>query len=315
VIPIEGLQKVSIPGERKMKKIIRLIFVGIMLLGTVLIFTGCDQLLLFNPKGPVGDSERSLIIISFVLMLIVVIPVFIMAFWFSLKYRASNTRATYAPKWDYSAVIDWVIWLVPVLIVTVLAYLAWSSTFSLDPYKSIHSENKPLRIEVVSMDWNWLFIYPDKDIAVVNELVLPSGVPVNFRLTSATVMTSFFIPQLGSQIYAMAGMQTRLHLLADEPGTYTGQNQEFSGDGYADMHFQVKVTSSEQFEEWVKKVKQSPDKLDLVRYEKLSRPTNGGLNIQFGSVRPGLFEHIMSEYMGWMGNTHKKHMQMEQPGM
>jgi cytochrome o ubiquinol oxidase subunit 2 len=298
-----------------MTKLIRLILFGTVFIGVVLMLTGCDHLVLFNPKGPVGNTERSLIIISFVLMLIVVIPVFIMAVWFSLKYRASNTGSTYAPKWDYSAPIDWIIWLVPVAIVAVLAYLAWSSTFSLDPYKSIPSENKPLRIEVVSLDWNWLFIYPDQDIAVVNELVFPSGVPVSFRLTSATVMTSFFIPQLGSQMYAMAGMQTQLNLLADDPGTYTGQNQEFSGDGYADMHFQVRVTTSAQFEEWVTKVKQSPDRLDLARFEKLSRPTKGGLNILFASVRPGLFEHIMSGYMGWMGDTHKKHMHMERPEM
>ena len=284
-------------------------------IGTVLILTGCDQLLLFNPKGPVGNTERSLIIISFVLMLIVVIPVFIMAFWFALKYRVSNTHSTYAPKWDYSAAIDWVIWLVPVAIVTVLAYLAWSSTFSLDPYKSIRSENKPLRIDVVSMDWNWLFIYPDQDIAVVNELVFPAGVPVKFRLTSATVMTSFFIPQLGSQMYAMAGMQTQLNLLADEPGTYTGQNQEFSGEGYADMHFQVTVNSSEQFEEWVKKVKGSSDKLDLARYEELSKPTKGGLEIHFASVGPNLFEYILNTYMGWMGNMPGHHMHMEKNEM
>ncbi len=298
-----------------MKKIIRLIFTGIVSLGMVLMLTGCDQLLLFNPKGPVGSSERSLIIIAFALMLIVVIPVFVMAFWFALKYRASNNRSDYAPKWDYSAAIDWVIWLVPVAIVTVLAYLAWSSTFSLDPYKPIHSENKPLRIEVVSMDWNWLFIYPDQDIAVVNKLVFPAGVPVSFKLTSSTVMTSFFIPQLGSQMYAMAGMQTRLNLLADEPGSYTGQNQEFSGKGYTDMHFKVTVTSPEQFESWVERVRQSPDKLDLARYKQLSKPTKGGLDIRFASVKPDLFEYIVRTYMGWMGNKSGQHMHIDKNKM
>jgi len=298
-----------------MTKITRLILFGIVFIGIVLILTGCDKVILFNPKGPVGNTERTLIILSFVLMLIVVIPVFIMAVWFSLKYRATNTRSNYLPKWDYSTAIDWVIWLVPVAIVTVLAYLAWSNTFSLDPYKPIHSDNSTIRIDVVSMDWNWLFIYPDQNIAAVNELVFPSGVPVSFRLTSASVMTSFFIPQLGSQMYAMAGMQTKLHLLANEPGTYTGQNQEFSGEGYADMHFQVTVASSGQFEEWVKKVKQSPNRLDLSRYEKLSKPTKGGLDILFASVSPGLFEHIMGNYMGWMGNKHKKHMNMAQNEM
>ena len=298
-----------------MTKITRLSLFGVVLLGMVLMFTGCDHLLLFNPKGPVGSSERSLIIISFVLMLIVVIPVFILAFWFSIKYRASNTRSTYAPKWDYSTAVDWVIWLVPVAIVTVLAYLAWTSTFSLDPYKPIPSENKSIRIDVVSMDWNWLFIYPDQDIAVVNELVFPAGAPVSFRLTSSSVMTSFFIPQLGSQMYAMAGMQTRLHLLADEPGTFTGHNQEFSGDGYADMHFKVNATTREQFGKWVEKVRRSPDKLDLSRYEQISKPTEGGLSMSFASVKPGLFEYIISSYTGWMGDMKKHSTHMDQNEM
>ena len=294
-----------------MNKFIRLTFAGTALLGLVIMLTGCEQLLLFNPKGPVGSAERSLIITSIVLMLIVVIPVFIMGSWFSIRYRASNTRSKYAPKWSYSAAIESIIWLVPVAIVTVLAYLAWSNTFGLDPYKPISSENKPLRIDVVSLDWNWLFIYPDQDIAAVNKLVFPAGVPVSFRLTSATVMTSFFIPQLGSQIYAMAGMQTRLHLMADEPGTYIGQNQEFSGRGYADMHFQVIAASPEYFQEWVDKVKQSPDKLDLGRYEKLSKPTEGGLHLLFSSVSQGLFEHVVDTYRGWMGFEPNNSMQME----
>jgi cytochrome o ubiquinol oxidase subunit II len=258
-------------------------------------------MLLFDPKGPIGEAERFLIIAAFVLMLIVVIPVFVMVFGFSLRYRASNTKATYTPKWQYSAKLDLVIWLIPIFIVTALAYLTWTRTFQLDPYKPIDSEVKPVRIEVVSLDWNWLFIYPDYDIAVVNQLVFPANVPLSFRLTSDTVMTSFFIPQLGSQMYAMAGMQTRLHLMADEPGTYAGQNQEFSGRGYADMHFKAIAVSREQFETWLQKAKQSPDKLDLAVYEKLRKPNTDYPVIFFSAVKPDLFDHIMSTYMGWMG--------------
>ena len=199
--------------------------------------------------------------------------------------------------------IDGAIWLVPVAIVIVLAYLTWTGTFRLDPYKPIASGAKPLTIEVVSLDWKWLFIYPDQDIAAVNQLVFPAGVPLSFRLTSDTVMTSFFIPQLGSQMYAMAGMQTRLHLMADEPGVYAGQNQEFSGRGYADMHFKAIATSPEEFQAWVEKARQSPEKLDLARYEELRKPTIGDPVTYFSSVKPGLFEHVMSKYMGWMGET------------
>ncbi len=223
---------------------------------------GCRHMPLLDPKGPIGDAQRQLIIITFGLMLIVVVPVFILVFWFTRKYRASNTRAAYAPKWSYSAGIDGAIWLVPVAIVIVLAYFTWTGTFRLDPYKPIASAREPLTIEVVSLDWKWLFIYPEQGIAVVNQLVFPANVPLSFRLTSDSVMTSFFIPRLGSQMYAMAGMQTRLNLMAGEPGVYTGHNQEFSGRGYADMHFKAIATTSGEFQAWMKKVRQSPDILD-----------------------------------------------------
>ena len=253
-------------------------------------------MVLFDPKGPIGDAERFVIIAAFVLMLIVVIPVFVMAFWFPWKYRASNTKATYMPKWSHSGKIELVIWLVPVAIVTALGILVWSTTHRLDPYKPIDAGVKPISIEAVSLDWKWLFIYPDQHIAAVNQLVFPAKVPLSFRITSDTVMTSFFIPQLGSQIYAMAGMQTRLHLMADEPGIYAGQNQQFSGRGYADMNFKAIAVSREQFEAWVQKIRQSPDKLDLARFEELEKPSVGYPVTYFSSVKPDLFDHIMRKY-------------------
>jgi len=284
-----------------MKKTSRFIFVGAGLVCAMALLSGCSDMVLFHPKGPVGEDERFLMLMAIGLMLIVVLPAIVMALWFSRKYRASNTNATYAPKWDYSARIDWVIWLVPLAIVIALSYLVWTGTFRLDPYKPIDREVKPIHIEVVSMDWKWLFIYPDHDIAAVNQLVFPAGVPLDFRLTSDTVMTSFFIPQLGSQMYAMAGMQTRLHLLAHVPGVYVGQNQEFSGRGYSAMHFKAIATSLEEFQAWVATAKKSPERLNLTQYGKLRKPTTGVPVTYFSSVRPGLFEHILSKYMGWMG--------------
>jgi cytochrome o ubiquinol oxidase subunit 2 len=254
------------------------------------------HILLFNPKGPIGNAERFVIIASIALMLIVVIPVFIMAFLFPRKYRASNTKATYMPKWSRSGKIELVIWLVPAIIITVLGILIWNTTHRLDPYKPIDTGVKPISIEAVSLDWKWLFIYPDQNIATVNQLVFPANVPLSFRITSGTVMTSFFIPQLGSQIYAMAGMQTRLHLMADETGTYLGQNQQFSGRGYADMSFKAIAVSREQFEAWVQKVKQSLDRLDLARYEKLEKPSTGYPVTSFSSVETDLFNYIISKY-------------------
>ena len=188
-------------------------------------------------------------------------------------------------------------WAVPLAIVTVLAILAWTRTHALDPYKPIPSAEKPINIEAVSLDWKWLFIYPDQNIATVNQITFPVKVPVSFKLTSDTVMTSFFIPQLGSQIYAMGGMQTRLHLLADQPGTYAGQNNQISGRGYADMHFKAQAVSREEFQAWVQKVRQSPEKLDLDRYEQLAKPSLGYYPVTyFSAVQPDLFLYILRKY-------------------
>ncbi len=258
---------------------------------------GCDGMLLLDPKGPIGDSERFLIIVAFALMLLVVIPVFIMGVWFPWKYRASNKKASYRPKWDRSIGIELAIWLVPIAIVTALGLLAWSYTYKLDPYKAIEADAQPVKIEAVSLDWKWLFIYPDQHIATVNELVFPANVPLSFSITSDTVMTSFFIPQLGSQIYGMAGMETQLHLLAHEPGVYVGQNQQYSGAGYADMRFEAIATASrEEFDAWIQKAKQSPHTLDLAQFEELRKPTSGYPVTYYSSVEPDLFDHIVGSY-------------------
>jgi len=272
-------------------------FTGLLLLGAVTFLGGCSTILLFNPKGPIGEAQRFLIITAIGLMAIVIIPVFIMAFWFPLKYRASNTESTYMPKWSYSAKIDFFMWVGPIVIVTILAILAWIYTHSLDPYKPIPSTEKPITIQAVSQDWKWLFIYPDHNIATVNQITFPVKVPVSFKITSDTVMTSFFIPQLGSQMYAMAGMQTKLHLMADKPGVYQGHNQQISGRGYADMHFQAHAVSPEEFQSWVQKVRQAPEKLDLDRYEKLAKPGAGYHPVTyFSAVEPDLYVYIIRKF-------------------
>jgi cytochrome o ubiquinol oxidase subunit II len=279
-----------------MKRKSKFVLIGLASLCVAIFLAGCSDMLILNPKGPIGDAERYVIYVAIALMLIVVIPVFVMAIWFPWKYRASNTKATYAPKWSYSVRIDLVIWLVPIAIVTALSILVWVETHRLNPYKPIDSGVKPIHIEAVSLDWKWLFIYPDQDIAVVNELVFPANVPLSFRITSDTVMTSFFIPQLGSQIYAMAGMQTRLHLMADEPGVYHGQNQQFSGRGFSQMHFKAIAVASVEFEAWVQKTKHSSDKLDMARYEEMGKPSVGYPVTYFSTVKPDLFDHIMRKY-------------------
>lgn len=293
-----------------MKRLMRFVGIGLSGLCGVILLSGCDQMLLFDPKGPIGAEERFVILVSIALMLLVVIPVAVMTVWFPWKYRKSNQQATYAPKWSQSFKLEAVVWLVPAIIVTILSIIVWDTTHRLDPYKPIDTGVKPVNIEVVSLDWKWLFIYPDLNIATVNELVFPAQVPLSFRLTSATVMTSFFIPQLGSQIYAMGGMQTRLHLLADEPGTYAGQNQQFSGDGYANMRFDAIATSREEFHAWVEKVRQSPEALDPARYEALEKPSPSAPVTFFSSVKPGLFDHIIQQFSPAMGGMHHGAMEM-----
>ncbi len=257
---------------------------------------GCSQLILFNPKGPIGVSERFVILVSIALMLIVVVPVIVMVLWFSRKYRASNTEATYAPDWTHSTRIELVIWLVPAVIITILGALLWNTTHRLDPYRPLDTGVAPITIEAVSLDWKWLFIYPDQKIATVNELVFPANVPLSFRLTSGSVMTSFFIPQLGSQIYAMAGMQTRLHLMAHETGTYAGQNQQYSGEGYAEMNFKAIATSREDFDAWVRKVGRSGETLDTVRYEHLAAPSADHAVAYYRLARSDLFDYILNRF-------------------
>lgn len=276
-----------------------LVLIG-SLIWLVIYPTGCKGVLLFAPKGPIGDGELTVMIVAMAFMLAIVLTVFVLHFWFTFQYRASNKKATYMPKWHYSLKLDLVIWLVPLVIVGMLAYLSWTRTFGLDPYRPIGHE-KPVKIQVVALDWKYLFIYPDQGVASVNEFAFPAHIPVSFELTSETVVTSFFIPQLGSQIYAMAARRTRLHLLADQPGTYVGHNQQFSGKYYADMHFKALATASQaKFEQWLKTARQSPQKLDLAHYKKLAEPSAGYPVTYFSGVEPGLFEHIMSSFnSGW----------------
>ena len=273
---------------------------GLIALLATSLLTGCSKhFALLDPSGPIGAHEKWIIIVAFLLMLIVVIPVFAMTFLFAWKYRASNKKADYAPKWDHSGKIEAVVWTVPALIIMALGYLVWTGTHQLSPYQPLATRDKPVKVEAVAMNWKWLFIYPDQHIATVNQLVFPAHRPVSFRITSDTVMTSFFIPRLGSQIYAMAGMQTKLHLLADKPGTFTGRNFQFSGKGYADMHFKAVATTPGKFRAWVHRIKdagQSKGALNLTALHRLEKPSDDETVVHFSSVRPHLFDYIIHKY-------------------
>ncbi|MFJ3009514.1 ubiquinol oxidase subunit II, partial [Pseudomonas fluorescens] len=230
------------------------------LLGTLLL-GGCNMTLL-NPTGQVGLEQRNLIITATLLMLLVVVPVIVMTFLFAWKYRASNKDAVYTPKWSHSTKIEVAVWTIPVLIIIALGYITYISTHKLDPYRPIESDVKPVTIEVVALDWKWLFIYPEQGIATVNKIVFPAHTPINFKITSDAVMNSFFIPGLGGQIYAMAGMQTKLHLIADRNAEMDGISANYSGAGFTGMKFKAIATSQYDFDAWVSEVKKAPKQLE-----------------------------------------------------
>jgi cytochrome o ubiquinol oxidase subunit II len=258
---------------------------------------GCNDLELMDPKGAIGAQEKNLILIALGLMLLVVIPVMVLTVVFAWRYREANTKATYAPKWAHSTKIEVVVWSIPCVIVAFLAVLIWRTTHSLDPYRPLESDAAPVNVEVVALNWKWLFIYPDYGIATVNHLVIPVGTPINFRLTSESMMNSFFIPQLGSQIYAMAGMQTQLHLIADEAGTYAGRSSAFSGPGFSDMHFDTVAMPKERFDGWIKQARSAPAALDEATYKSLEQPSIKTPATTYASVVPGLFDSIVDSFM------------------
>lgn len=271
-----------------------LLFFG-MLLGVILYFIYGDVAVL-NPKGIIAHKERNLMVISTLLMLIVIVPVFIIGFIFAWKYRATNKKAKYDPKWDESMLAESIWWGVPCLIVCVLALIAWKSTHALDPFKPLDG-SKPLTIQVVALRWKWLFIYPDQKIATVNFVQFPEKTPISFELTSDAPMNSFWIPQLSGQIFAMSGMVTKLHLMSDEAGSYRGSSANISGKGFAGMTFTAKSTSQADFNSWVNEVKESSKPLHNETYKQLAKPSENQPESFYRLADEGLFDWIVMKYM------------------
>lgn len=257
---------------------------------------------IIDAGGPVTSIERDLLFRALAIMMIVVVPVFVLTIWFSWRYRASNTRARYQPEW-MSHGVDAIIWFVPAAIVAVLGFYVWTYTHQLDPYRQLDPGVKPLKVDVVAEDWKWLFIYPEQHIATVNELAFPSGVPLSLTITSDTVMDAFFIPALGSQIYAMAGMTTHLNLLANAPGHFVGRNTMYSGTGFAYQRFAAVAMSKANFKAWVAKVRHSPKVLDAAAYARLAKPSAPNPVTYYASVEPGLFDSIIKKYHSGMGGV------------
>jgi cytochrome o ubiquinol oxidase subunit 2 len=261
------------------------------LIGTVsLLTTGCGGVL--DPVGPIGAQEKQILFNSTAIMLAIVIPTMIATVACAWWFRRGNRKAVYRPDWEYSGAIELVVWSIPAMTVMLLGGIAWIGSHDLDPAKPLPSAAKPLNVEVVSLDWKWLFIYPDQGIATVNELVVPAGTPVSFRLTSATVWNSFFVPQMGTMVYTMPRMTTRLNLQADRQGVYEGLSSHFSGDGFSGMTFKVHAVPPQEFAGWTQGA-HAGAALDGRAYAELAKPSSYVKPATYGSVAPGLFNAIV----------------------
>jgi cytochrome o ubiquinol oxidase subunit II len=263
---------------------------------------GCSGGVL-EPKGPIAAAERLLLVNSTAIMLVVVIPVIVATMAFAWWYRSSNLRASRGADESYEERIEFVVWSIPALTVILLSGVIWIGSHQLDPRAPIRGQSDPLRVEVVALDWKWLFIYPDQGVAAVNQLVIPAGTPLVFRLTSATVMNSFFVPQLGSQIYTMGGMTTHLNLLADKPGEYPGLSANFSGDGFSWMRFVVRSMPTGDFNAWLEHARGTGSALDDAGYAELAKPSKAVPPTTYRSVEPKLFERILEQTVSGSGKA------------
>jgi cytochrome o ubiquinol oxidase subunit 2 len=257
---------------------------------------GCSEGVL-DPKGPIASAERQILFNSLGIMLAIVIPTILATLAVAYWFRASNPRARYLPEFNYSGRLEVLVWSIPIMTVLLVGGVAWVGSHDLDPRKPIGSTAKAIIVQVVSLDWKWLFIYPEQGIASVNQLTIPVGTPVSFELTSSGVMNSFFVPQLGSQIYTMAGMATRVQLQADHPGKYRGLSAQFSGDGFADMRFTVDAVPAESFAQWVDAARGAGPVLDAQAYEELVKPSQAVAPFTYRAVAPRLFTSILSSEM------------------
>jgi cytochrome o ubiquinol oxidase subunit 2 len=274
-------------SQRRLR--ISLTFLGVLALG------GCSGGVL-DPKGPIGAANSLIMINSLEIMLAIFIPTIIAGCVIAWWHRSSNTRALYRPDRAYSGRLELIVWSIPIMVILLISGVIWVGSHELDPAEPIQSSEKSLNMQVVSMDWKWLFMYPEQGVASVNDLYIPAGVPVRFSLTSSTVMNMFFVPQLGSMIATMNGMVTQLHLKADHPGEYIGLSTQFSGDGFSDMGFTVHAVSKDDFTKWVEKAKagQGPV-LDRASYDALNKPSKRNPPVTYRSMDPNLFHAIATQ--------------------
>jgi cytochrome o ubiquinol oxidase subunit 2 len=267
---------------------------GLCTLAAVTCLSACAGAQL-DPAGPVSAAERQVLFNALAIMLAIVIPVIIALLVIAFRFRASNTAAPYLPTFTHSGRIEIIIWSIPALTIFFLGGLAWTSSFLLDPARPLKASVKPLEVQVVSLDWKWLFIYPDQGVASINRLVVPAGVPLHLRLTSASVWNAFWVPQLGSMLYCMHGMEGTLYLQADHPGHFHGSSAMISGDGFADMHFETDAMTNEKFADWANTARSTGPALDRAGYQALLRQSLNVAPYTYSSVQSGLFDSIVTQ--------------------
>jgi cytochrome o ubiquinol oxidase subunit 2 len=293
----------------KLAKIFALISVPIIFILSVAAYVSHQNVQVFNPAGVIASKEKELILFALLLSLFVLVPVYSMLILFSIKYRAKNKSSKYSPNFGSSRLVELIWWLIPSILILFLSVVTWKSSHELDPYKTISSSSKPMNIQVVALDWKWLFIYPDEGIATVNTIEIPRDRPVNFELTADAPMNSFWIPQLSGQIYAMPGMNTKLSILSNKIGVYKGRSANISGKGFAGMLFDVSVVNQSEYNQWINKAKLSTKVLNNSSYNQLAEPTENVQPFTYSFVSPNLYENILDKY-GASDNNMSKAMGM-----
>jgi cytochrome o ubiquinol oxidase subunit 2 len=277
--------------------------VAIAIVSAAIVFFSQVNVAVLNPKGEIADKQRSLMLFTLLLSAIVVVPVFALLGIIAWKYREGNTKAHYRPNWDSNRLLETIWWGIPCAIILVLGIVTWQSSHELDPYKALNSSVPPINVQVVALQWKWLFIYPDLRVASVNYLAIPEHTPINFTVTADAPMNSFWIPSLGGQVYAMSGMSTQLHLMADTTGDFKGSSANISGTGFAQMAFMTHASTQADFSSWVQKA-QAASGLDMTVYTKLAQPSTT-TPASYSLKDVWLYDKILMKYMAPMSTTQK----------
>ena len=251
-----------------------------------------------QPSGLVADNQKTLILFTIALSALVVVPVFVLLFTFATRYRADNPRAKYRPEWSENRTLEKIWWGIPIVIIALLAGVTWASSVRLDPYRAIESNNAPIEVDVVALQWKWLFIYPKHQVAAVNQMPIPVDTPIKFRISADAPMSAFWVPALGSQIYAMNGMTSQLNLMANKSGTYKGYSTNINGEGYADMVFDVKAMQRRDFDQWMTAARDNSETIDFEKYQALAEPSIEKQPHRYALADKMLYEKITTQYIG-----------------